>query len=90
MEKYKEFLDFQNGNASDRREELAALSPSALDEIIDSQFNVALQQQQQAEGFATSATDQIATIDTILLQRTLDPSLEPGADEAPVESVFRL
>ena len=90
MEKYKEFLDFQNGNASDRREELATLSPSALDEIINSQFNVALQQQQQAEGFATSATNQIATIDTILLQRTLDPSLEPGADEAPVESVFRL
>jgi hypothetical protein len=90
MEKYKEFLDFQNGNASERREELAALEPAGLNEIIDARFNVALQQQQQADGFSTSALDQISSIDTIILQRTLDPSLEPGAVETPVESVFRL
>ena len=90
MEKYKEFLDFQNGNASQRREELAALDPAGLDEIVNAEFGVAIQQRGIAEEFVNAADSQISNIDNIILGRTLDPSLEPGEDESPVESVFRL
>ena len=90
MEKYKEFLDFQNGNASERREELAALDPAGLDEIVDAEFGVAVQQRGIAEEFVSAADNQISIIDSTLLARTLDPSLEPGEDESLVESVFRL
>jgi len=90
MEKFKEFLDFKNGEASQRREELANLEPAGLARIVNARFGVALQQQEQAQNFVDRADNQIAVIDNIILNRTLDPSLEPGETESPVESVFRL
>ena len=90
MEKYKEFLDFQNGNASLRREELAALDPSGYDDLINSQFAVALEQSNSAQSFVDQADTQISEIDNIFLNRTLDPTLEPGEVEQVTESVFRL
>lgn len=91
LQKYKDYLDYQNGNASARREELAALDPAGFDEVINSQFGVYLEQQQQAQTFIDEVDAQIAVIDNILLQRTLDPTLDPSFEQEEVtESVFRL
>jgi len=88
---FKKSLDFQNGNAGERRAELAALKPAGYDSMINSQFGVYFQQSQQAQQFSDECQDQLDVIDGILLERTLNPSLEPGdlPDEV-VESVFRL
>ena len=89
MSSFKQFLDFQNGNAGQRREELAALDPAGLAEIINARFATALQQQEQAQTFIEAADNQIATIEGLILEATLDPTL--GATLEPsVESVFRL
>lgn len=87
LENYKTFLDYQNGEASKRREELAALDPSGYDNLINSQFNVAMQQSQIATDFVAECDAQLAAIDAILLDRTLNPP-----EELPevTESVFRL
>ena len=90
LSKFKDYLDYTNGNASERREELANLDPAGYDNLINSQFGVYFQQAQQAQEFLDQVNDQIAVIDEILLQRTLDPSLEPGEQEQVTESVFRL
>lgn len=91
LEKYKEFLDYQNGNAADRREELAALDPAGYDDLVNSQFGVYFQQAQQAQTFIDEVDAAVARIDAIILARTLDPSLEPGEiPQQPTESVFRL
>lgn len=91
LESYKQYLDYQNGNASARREELAALDPAGFDDLINSQFAVLLDQQQQAQIFIDEVDAQIAVIDDILLQRTLDPTLDPSFEQEEVtESVFRL
>lgn len=87
LETFKKYLDYSNGNAAERREELAS---SDYDELIDSQFGVYFQQSQQAQEFIDQVDDQIRVIDNILLQRSLDPSLEPGEQEQPQESIFRL
>ncbi len=90
LEKFKNNLDYSNGNAGKRREELASLSPSAYDDMINSQFGVYLQQAQEAQDLLDRFNNQIAVIDDILLQRTLDPSLEPSEQQEITESVFRL
>ena len=90
LEQYKEYLDYTGGNASGRREELAALDPAGYDELINSQFGFYLEQAQQAQTFIDAVDAQVARIDKILLARTLDPSLEPGEQDEVVESVFRL
>ena len=91
LEEYKNYLDFNNGDAGKRREEMAALDPAGYSDLINSQFGVWFQQTQIAQEFVNTVTAQIAAIDNILLQRTLDPTLEPGQETpAVVESVFRL
>lgn len=90
LAKFKDYLDYSNGNASQRREELANLSPTDYDNLINSQFGVYFQQAQQAQTLLDQYNDQIAVCDNILLQRTLDPTLEPGETAEAVESVFRL
>ena len=90
LAKFKDYLDYSNGNASQRREELANLSPTDYDNLINSQFGVYFQQAQQAQTLLDQYNDQIAVCDNILLQRTLDPTLEPGETVEAVESVFRL
>jgi hypothetical protein len=90
LKEFKNYLDYSNGNAAARREELASLSPSDYNNLIDSQFGVYLQQAQQAQDLLDQFNNQIAVIDNILLQRTLDPTLEPGAQDPVKESVFRL
>ena len=87
LENYKNFLDFSNGNAVTQ----PGLDPAGYDELINSQFGVWFEQTQIAQNFVDSVTAQIAVIDSILLARTLDPSLEPGQEDlGVVESVFRL
>jgi len=90
MAKFKESLDFQNGEAGARREELAALKPSDYSQIINSQFAVAVEQSNIAQGFIAQADEQQRNIDDIILNRTLNPSLEPGEPRELTESVFRL
>lgn len=93
IEKFKDYLDYKNGNASGRREELAALDPAGYDDLINSQFGVYLQQAQQAQEFIDAVDAQVANIDAVLLARTLDPTLDPDnqTTQRPVtESVFRL
>ena len=90
LDNYKKFLDFTNGSASKRREELAEKDPQSFDDMIDSQFGVYFQQSEQAQAFIDDADKQIAAIDNILLQRSIDPSLEPDEELATTESVFRL
>jgi hypothetical protein len=87
LENYKTYLDYQNGQASERREELAALDPAGYDNLINSQFNVGMQQSQIATDFVAECDAQLAAIDAILLDRTLNPP-----EELPevTESVFRL
>ena len=87
LEKYKQYLDYQNGNASARREELAALDPAGFDDLINSQFVVLLDQQQQAQAFIDAVDAQIRDIDTILLEQALNPVIETPEIS---ESVFRL
>jgi len=90
LDKYKQYLDYTNGNASERREELAASNPAAYNDMIDSQLGVYLRQAEQAQAFIDAVNNQIRIIDDILLQRTLNPELEPNADLTTIESVFRL
>jgi len=104
LEDYKAYLDYTNGAAGERREELHILAAGATPgsaeaavytNMINSQFGVFFKQTQIAQTFVDDVTAQIAVIDSILLQRTLDPTLEPlepGQDPPPVsvESVFRL
>ena len=87
LENYKTFLDYQNGEASKRREELAALDPAGFDDLINSQFSVAMQQSQIATQFIEECDTQLAVIDSILLDRTLNPVIETPEIS---ESVFRL
>jgi hypothetical protein len=87
LENYKTFLDYQNGEASKRREELAALDPAGFDDLINSQFSVAMQQSQIATQFIEECDAQLAVIDSILLDRTLNPVIETPEIS---ESVFRL
>ena len=88
LEEYKAYLDYTNGDAGKRREEMANLLPTDYNNLINSQFGVYFEQTQTAQKFVDDVTAQIAVIDTILLQRTLDLTLEPGREV--VESVFRL
>ena len=92
LEQYKQYLDYSNGGASQRREELATANPEEYQRMIDSQFGVYFRQAQQAQDLLNQFDRQIAIIDDIILQRTLDPTLEPNIDEIPIakESVFRL
>tara|TARA_R110002110_G_scaffold339942_6_gene550164 strand:+ start:1965 stop:4544 length:2580 start_codon:yes stop_codon:yes gene_type:complete len=91
LEDYKKYLDFSNGAAGERREELAAMPGNEYSDLVNSQFGVWFQQTQIAQEFVDTITAQIAVIDKILLERTLDPTLEPGQEVSPlVESVFRL
>ena len=87
---FKAMRDFENGNAGKRREELSKEKPEEYQRMIDSQFGVYLRQAQIAQDFVDQADAQLRIIDDILLQRTLDPTLEPGAQEEITESVFRL
>ena len=87
LESYKNFLDFSDGNAGSQPN----VDPAGYSDLINSQFGVWFEQTQIAQNFVDSVTAQIGLIDDILLRRTLDPSLEPGQEEAGiVESVFRL
>lgn len=90
LAQFKQYLDYTNGDAGERREELAALDPAGFDELINGQFGVYFQQAQQAQDLLDQYTNQIEVIDDILLQRTLDPTLEPTTPQEVVESVFRL
>src|SRR6056300_240299 len=90
MEKYKTFLDYQNGSASARREELAALDPAGYDDLIGNQFNSTLATAEAASNFVNLANAQLANIDDTLYQRTVNPLLEPGELFEQTESVFRL
>lgn len=91
LENYKTYLDYQNGEASKRREELAALDPAGYDNLINSQFNVGMQQSQIATTFVEQCDAQLDAIDAILLDRALDPTLDPEFQQDEVtESVFRL
>ena len=90
LREFKAFLDYQNGDAATRREELAALDPAGYDSLIDSQFSVYMNQMEQAQAFVDECDEAIGRIDTILAARRRDPSLEPGEQEVPTESVFRL
>lgn len=91
LSSYKNYLDFSNGNAGAKREGLAALDLAGYSDLINSQFGVWFEQSQAAQKFVDDVDSQIADIDQTLLDRTLDPTLEPG-QEAPqiTESVFRL
>ena len=91
LSSYKNYLDFSNGNAGAKREELAALDPAGYSDLINSQFGVWFEQSQAAQKFVDDVDSQIADIDQTLLDRTLDPTLEPGQEAAEItESVFRL
>ena len=90
LTQFKAMQDYQNGNAGERREELANSSREEYDALVNAQFGVYLQQAETATSFIASAAAQERLIDDILLRRTLDPSLEPGAQDEVVESVFRL
>ena len=92
--KFKQALDYSNGDAAARREELANASPEKFQSIIDSQLGIYLEQARIAQTRLDALDASIAEIDELLLQRNLDPSLEPGFEESEVEeaieSVFRL
>ncbi len=91
LSSYKSYLDFSSGNAGDRREEQAALNPAGYSDAINSQFGIYFEQSQTAQRIVDDLNAQISVIDNILLQRDLDPSLEPGQEELQAfESVFRL
>ena len=90
LREFKAFLDYQNGDGAKRREELAALDPAGYDSLIDSQFSVYMNQMEQAQAFVDACDDAVARIDPIIAARRIDPSLEPGEQEVPTESVFRL
>jgi len=90
LREFKAFLDYQNGDGAKRREELAALDPAGYDSLIDSQFSVYMNQMEQAQAFVDACDEAVARIDPIIAARRIDPSLEPGEQEVPTESVFRL
>ena len=90
MESFKGILDYSNAEAGKRREELYLSTPTEYDGLINSQFGTYIKQAEQAQELLDKINDQIAVIDDILLQRTLDPSLEPGEETQVTESVFRL
>ena len=90
LDQFKTMRDYENGNAGKRREELSKQDAGAYRRRIDAEFGVYLQQAQIAQDFVDQADAQLRIIDDILLQRTLDPTLEPGAQEEVTESVFRL
>lgn len=91
MEKYKTFLDYQNGAASQRREELAALDPVEAENLILNDFSVSLQQQEAAVEFVEECTAQLLAIDAELAARAQDPTRDPDFTAPDVtESVFRL
>jgi len=88
---YLNYLEFSNGNAGDRRAEQAALRPSGYSDDINSQFGVYFEQSAASQDIVDGLYAQIAVVDTILLERDLDPSLEPGQEALQaIESVFRL
>jgi hypothetical protein len=90
MKSFKGILDYSNAEAGKRREELYLSTPTEFDGLINSQFGTYIKQAEQAQELLDQINDQIAVIDNILLQRTLDPSLEPGEEAQVTESVFRL
>ena len=90
LSQFKAMQDFQNGNAGKRREELSKSDPTAFQADVNAQFGIYLQQADTAQKFSDRAAAQLRIIDNILLQRTLDPTLEPGIPEETKESVFRL
>mgnify|MGYP003109580300 FL=1 len=90
LAQFKSMQDFQNGNAGKRREELSKSDSTAFQADVNAQFGIYLQQADTAQKFSDKAAEQLRVIDNILLQRTLDPTLEPGIPEETKESVFRL
>tara|TARA_R100001509_G_scaffold43822_2_gene23750 strand:- start:17911 stop:20448 length:2538 start_codon:yes stop_codon:yes gene_type:complete len=90
LQSFKDYLDYTNGDASQRREELANLNTTDYEQLIQSQFGPYLRQAEQATQFVSECDAQLETIDGILLARTLDPSLEPIEADPVTESVFRL
>lgn len=94
LDKFKQFLDYSNGEASARREELRNSTPSAFQELIDSQLGIYLEQARLAQSRIDDLDSSIQDIDEILTARNLDPTLEPGfeapVDQEAIESVFRL
>jgi len=91
LQQFKDFLDNSNAGASERREEFARLDPAGFDEYLSENFGALINQADTAVAARDEFDAQMETIDGILNARALDPSLEPGSEEAEsVESVFRL
>jgi hypothetical protein len=91
LEQFQEYLEYSGGNAANKRMELANLRPADYQSLIDSQFGIYMQQADIAKKFIIEADAQLEAIDKILLDRTLDPTLDPEFEQDPVtESVFRL
>jgi hypothetical protein len=90
IEQFKELQDYSGNSAGERREELRRQDPDKFQEGIEAEFGVMLDMYKKGYDQQQEFQRQIDVIDGILRARALDPSLEPGAPEQPVESVFRL
>jgi hypothetical protein len=88
LEEFQRYLDFKNGSAAQRREELAQSNPAEYAKLINSEFGVYLAEAEIAQNFLNQSQAQVEAINSIVSERILNPELEPG--EPPTESVFRL
>ena len=89
----KSFADsFKNkgGGLAQQRIALAGNDATAYANLLNGELSVYSEQLATATAFSDRCSNQLANIDAIILDRTLNPSLEPQATPEVVESVFRL
>tara|TARA_Y100001937_G_scaffold37513_1_gene53500 strand:- start:20933 stop:23530 length:2598 start_codon:yes stop_codon:yes gene_type:complete len=88
MSKFKEFLDFLDGNSFQRREELGDLEPTDLADIVNGEFGALMDLAGTSTTFVDLADTQIGIIDDIILDSIVNPPAPPPPEIT--ESVFRL
>ena len=87
---FADSLSNKGGGLAEQRIGLASSDATAYANLINGELSVYSEQLATATAFADRCNAQLNNIDAIILDRTLNPSLEPQAELEVVESVFRL
>jgi hypothetical protein len=77
VDSFKTTLEYQGGNAAEKRRELANTDPDAYNRLIQSKYDSEKARIQSSVDFIEQAEDLQAKIQDIQRKRALDPSLEP-------------
>jgi hypothetical protein len=91
---YNEYMKGVGGEAGNRRADLGAVDPSALQTLLAEEYGPQIQAAREARAFIETVDNDIDDINSIISERIKNPDLEPSYVGSPAldssSSVFRL